>query len=73
MLGQLAVGANIAGGLFDIVGGISNQRKQAKYTERMWEETAQASFKDASRLNMALYPIPWGPGPTYRNAFFPAL
>lgn len=47
-LGQAAVGANIAGGIFDIIGGISNQRKQAKYTERMWEETAQASFKDAS-------------------------
>lgn len=48
MLGQIAIGANIAGGLFDIVGGFSNQRKQARYAERMQEEVAQASFKDAS-------------------------
>jgi len=47
-LGQAAMGLGIAGGLFDIASGISNQRKQAKYAERMWEETAQASFKDAS-------------------------
>lgn len=47
-LGQAAMGLGIAGGLFDLASGISNQRKQAKYTERMWEETAQASFKDAS-------------------------
>lgn len=47
-LGPAALGLGIAGGLFDIASGISNQRKQAKYTERMWEETAQASFKDAS-------------------------
>jgi hypothetical protein len=42
------VGLGIASGLYGIVGGLSDQRKQAKYTERMWEETAQASFKDAS-------------------------
>lgn len=47
-LGQAAMGLNVAGGLFNIASGISDQRKQAKYTERMWEETAQASFKDAS-------------------------
>ena len=47
-LGQAAMGLGIAGGLFSLVSGISDQRKQAKYTERMWEETAQASFKDAS-------------------------
>ncbi len=48
MLGPAAMGLGVAGGLFDLASGISNQRKQAKYTERMWEETAQASFKDAS-------------------------
>lgn len=48
LLGPAALGLNVAGGLFDIFSGISNQRKQAKYAERMWEETAQASFKDAS-------------------------
>ena len=47
-LGQAAMGLGIAGGLFSIASGISDQRKQAEYTERMWEETAQASFKDAS-------------------------
>ena len=47
-LGQAAMGLNIAGGLFGLASGISDQRKQAKYAERMWEETAQASFKDAS-------------------------
>lgn len=47
-LGQAAMGLGIAGGLFGIASGISDQRKQAKYAERMWEETAQASFKDAS-------------------------
>jgi len=47
-LGPAALGLGIAGGLFGIASGISDQRKQAKYTERMWEETAQASFKDAS-------------------------
>lgn len=48
LLGPAAMGLGIAGGLFSIASGISDQRKQAKYTERMWEETAQASFKDAS-------------------------
>ena len=47
-LGQAAMGLGIAGGLFGLASGISDQRKQAKYAERMWEETAQASFKDAS-------------------------
>lgn len=47
-LGPAALGLGIAGGLFGIASGISDQRKQAKYMERMWEETAQASFKDAS-------------------------
>ena len=48
LLGPASMGLGIAGGLFSIASGISDQRKQAEYTERMWEETAQASFKDAS-------------------------
>lgn len=46
-LGPLALGAQALGGLFSIATGISEQRKQAKYAERYFEEVAQASFKDA--------------------------
>lgn len=46
-LGQAALGLQGLGGLFSIATGISEQRKQAKYAERYFEEVAQASFKDA--------------------------
>ena len=48
-LGPLSMGLMGLGGLFSLGTDIVNQRKQAEYAERYWEQVSQASFRSAKR------------------------